>query len=64
MVYDISYKTSIGVKPFRVRLEKVDGFIRVSYGTRYFVLFSLEKYDAIYKRIRYIFFNYERIKID
>ena len=55
MVYDISYKTWIGVKPLRIRFEKVDGFIRVSYGTRYFPLFSPEKYDAIYKRIRYIF---------
>ena len=27
-VYDISYKTSRGPKPLRIRFDKIDGFIR------------------------------------
>ena len=38
----------------RVRFDKVDGFIRVYDGTRYSALFSPEKYDVIYDRIRYL----------
>ena len=38
----------------RVRLDKVDEFIRGCDGTRYIVLFHPEKYDAIYNRIRYL----------
>ena len=33
---------------------KYFGFIRVYDGSRYLVLFGLEKYDAIYIRIRYL----------
>ena len=29
LVYDISYKTFFGVKPLRIRIDKVDGFVRV-----------------------------------
>ena len=43
LVYDILYKTLIGAKPLRIRLNKTDGFIRVYYETRYLVLFALEK---------------------
>ena len=39
MFYDISYKTLIGAKPLRIRLNKIDGFIIVYDGTRYLVLF-------------------------
>ena len=53
MVYDISYKTLIGPNPSRIKLDKLDGFIRVFHGTRYLVLFGPEKCDAIYNRIRY-----------
>ena len=74
-VYNISYKTLIGGKPFYIRFNKVDGFIRVYDGTRYLVLFGPEKYDAIYNRIRYLksqkigityvfSHNYAGIKID
>ena len=38
---------------FHTKLE-VDGFIRVYDGTRYLILFGLEKYDATYNRIRYL----------
>ena len=74
LVYNISYKTLTGAKPLRIRFDKV-GFIRVYDGTRYLVLFGLEKYDAIDNRIRYVIIqkigityvishDYVRIKID
>ena len=44
----------IGVKPLRIRFDKVDRFIRVCNGTRYLVLFGSEKYDAICNRIRFL----------
>ena len=75
MFFDISYKTLIGAKPLRIRFDKKDEFIGVYNETRYLVLFGLEKYDAIYNRIRYLigvkrgityvfFHNYAEIKID
>ena len=42
-IYNISYKTLIDAKPLRIRLNKVDGFIRVYDGIRYLVLYSPEK---------------------
>ena len=53
LIYNILYKSFIGAKPLHVRFDKMDGFIRVYDGSRYLVLFGLEKYDAIYNRIRY-----------
>ena len=53
MIYNISYKTLIGPKPFRIRFNKRDRFIRIYDGPRYLVLLGPEKYDAIYNRIRY-----------
>ena len=75
MVYDISYKTLTGEKLFRVRFDKINGFIRVYDGTRYLVLFGPEKYDVIFNRLRYltgvtsgityvIFYYYAEIKVD
>ena len=29
LIYDISYKTLIDSKPLRIRLDKIDGFIRI-----------------------------------
>ena len=46
MVYNISYKILFVAKPMRIRPDKVDGFIRVYYGTRYLVLFGTKKYDV------------------
>ena len=40
MVYGILYKTLIGVKPLRIRLNKVNRLIAVYDGTRYLVLFG------------------------
>ena len=33
-VYEFSYKNLIGARPLRIRIDKVDGFIRVYDGTR------------------------------
>ena len=54
LIYDISYETLIGAKLLRIRFNKIDGFVRVYDGTRYFTLFGSEKYDIIYNRIRYL----------
>ena len=53
LIYGISYKTLIDSKPLRIRFNKIDGFIRIYDRTRYLKLFSSEKYDAIYNRIRF-----------
>ena len=42
----------IGVKPLRIRVNKIDGFIRVYNGTGYLALFGAVKNDFIYNRIR------------
>ena len=54
LIYNISHKNLVAAKTFRIRFDKIDGFIRVYDGTRYLVLFGSEKYDSIYNRIRYI----------
>ena len=54
LVHDISYKTLIGAKPFDIRFDKRNEFIRVYNGARYLVLFRLEKYDPNFYRIGYI----------
>ena len=56
LIYNVSYKTSIGPKPLRNRFDKVDGFIsiRVYNGSRYLGLFGVKKYDVIYNRIWYL----------
>ena len=75
LVYNISYKSLIDSKSLHIRLDKIDGFIRVYDGTRYLVLFGSEKYDFIYKRIRYLIsvksgitytisHTYAKIKVD
>ena len=54
MIYDISYKISIGSKPLRIKFDKIDGFITVYDGTRYLTLFGemlLETYKAISTKI-------------
>ena len=75
MVYSISLENLIAAKPLRIRFNKVERFIWVYDGTRYFVLLGSKKYDAIYNRIRYlksqksgityvISINYAKIKTD
>ena len=41
-------------KPLRIRLDKIDGFIRVYYGNWYLVLFWSKKYESIYDKVRYL----------
>ena len=52
LIYDILYKTLIGLKPFCIRFDKIDGFIRIYDGTRCLALLGSAKYDAIYDRIK------------
>ena len=54
LVYNISYKSSIGAKPLHISFNKVDRFIRVFDETRYLILFGPEIYDAIINGIRYL----------
>ena len=75
LFYNILYKILIDSKPLRTRFDKIDGYIRVYDGARHLVLFGSEKYDFIYKRIRYLIsvkcgitynisHNYAKIKVD
>ena len=59
----------------RIRSDEMDGFTRIYDGIRYLILFSSEKLDAIYNRVRnlisqkrgtaYLFsHNYVKIKTD
>ena len=61
-------------KPFCIRFDKVDRFIKIYDGTRYLVLFGPERY-VIYDRIRYLIsqkggiaysinHNFAKIRID
>ena len=53
LIYDISYKILIDPKPFRIRFDKINGFLRIYDETRYLTLSGSGKYDATYNRIRY-----------
>ena len=48
LIYDISNKTLLGTKPLHDKILKIDGFIKILYGTRYVTLLSSEKYYTIY----------------
>ena len=52
LIYDISYKTLIGPKSLRIRFDKINGFIIIYDGTRYWTFFGSKKYVAIYDRVR------------
>ena len=54
LIYDISYETLIGPKPFQIRFDKRDGFFKVYDESKYLVLLGPEKNDTIYNRIRYL----------
>ena len=77
LIFDILYENLIGAKPFLIRFDKIDGFIRIYDGIRYLRLFGSEKFDAIYNRIGYLtslknsitfvlffFHYYAKIKVD
>ena len=42
LIYDVSYKILLGTKPLDITFDKVDGFIRVYDGSKYFLLFDTE----------------------
>ena len=52
LIYDVSYNTLMRAKPLHTAFNKVDGFIGDYDGTKYLVLFHLEKYNPILDRIR------------
>ena len=55
LIYNISYKTSTGPKPLRIRFDKIDGFIRVLDGEiKHLVLFDYGLFDEISDRIKYL----------
>ena len=56
LVYKISYKNLIGAKSMRIRLDKIDGFIRIYNGKRYLVLknmmpFTIGLHTLLVKKI-------------
>ena len=55
LIYDISHKAFIGAKPLRISLDRVNILSEIYQSlTEYLVLFGSEKYDANYKRSRYL----------
>ena len=55
LTYNISYKTSNGLKPLRIRFDKTDGFIRVLDGEiKHLVLFCYGLFDKISERFKYL----------
>ena len=50
----ILYETLSEVQAFRIRIDKIDGFIRTYDGIRYLVLLGPEKYNVIYNIIKYL----------
>ena len=74
-ICDISYEALIGSKPLQIRLEKIDGIIRIYDGTRYLTISRTKKYDTIYDRSRYLIslkstatcifsYYFEKFKVD
>ena len=75
MIYDISLQIFDWYKPLRIIFNKVDGIIKYYDGTKYLIaLFSFQKYNAIFNRMRYflslesdisyvVFYDYEKAKI-
>ena len=54
LIYDITYKTFMGEKPLRIRLVKLDGFIKICNGIRHLEIFGYLLYYEIYNRMRYL----------
>ena len=44
----------MGAKPFRIRFDQIDEFIKIYDRVRYLALFSAKRYNAIYERSRYL----------
>ena len=54
LIYDVSYKISMGAKPSCVRFDKIDRFIKIHDKIRYLVLFDYSYCDKICDKIKYI----------
>ena len=55
LIYDISWKTSMGAKPLHFRFDKIDEFIKVLGGEiRHLVLFDHGLFDKISDGIKYL----------
>ena len=54
MIYDISYKTSIGAKPLHIRFDEIDGFIKINDKIRYLALFDYSYCEKICDKIEYL----------
>ena len=54
LIYDISYKALMGVKPLSIRFDEVYGVIKIYDGTRYLQLFSSWFYRRIDDRMNYL----------
>ena len=61
-IYDISYKTSTGANPLHIRLDEIDGFIKIYDGVRCWVLFDHVWFDKICDRIKYFISKKSGIK--
>ena len=44
----------MGEKPLCIRFNKIEGFIKIYDGVKYFVLFGSEKRNAIYDKNSYL----------
>ena len=53
LIYDISYKTSTSAKPLCIRLDQIDGFIKVLDRIKYLVLFNYGYFHKLCDRIKY-----------
>ena len=54
-VYNISYKTSTGRKPLRIRFDKIDGFLVFLDGKiKHLLLFDYGLFDKICDKIKYL----------
>ena len=51
LIYDISYKTFMGVKPTRIRFDEVT---KIYNGTRYSELFNSWMYNRVYDKLNYL----------
>ena len=75
LVYDILYKTSIGVETVRIKFNKIEGFIKIHDKIRYLVLFNYSYCNKMCYEIKYLLIekggitdsinqNFARIRID
>ena len=44
----------MGTKTWRIRLDKIDRYIKICDGTTYLVLICHGRYEAIYDRIKFL----------